>query len=146
MKRRILAVVLGLVAWMVVATACDRLLRAAWPDYANALPTFAFSLGMLFARLRAGAPSIQLNLRASGRGGRPTPPREAAMVAICCAEASAATQPGPSAVSALRTRIEAAAVSRTPRLTAAATQRAPKPARLRVERMSIGSVLSGKGY
>jgi hypothetical protein len=55
MKRRILAVVLGLVAWMVVATVCDRLLRAAWPDYASALPTFAFSLGMLFARLVEGA-------------------------------------------------------------------------------------------
>jgi hypothetical protein len=55
MKRKITAVVLGLVTWTVVATICDRLLRAAWPAYAAALPAFAFSLGMLFARLVEGA-------------------------------------------------------------------------------------------
>jgi hypothetical protein len=55
MIRRIVAVVLGLVTWMVVATVCDRLLRAAWDAYAAAVPVFAFSLPMLFARLGEGA-------------------------------------------------------------------------------------------
>jgi hypothetical protein len=57
MKRRILAVVLGLLAWVVVASICDRLLRLAWPAYADGLPTFSFSLAMLLARQVEGAAS-----------------------------------------------------------------------------------------
>ena len=51
MVRLILAVVAGLVTWMVVATGIDHLLRAVLPGYLAALPTMSFTLGMKFARL-----------------------------------------------------------------------------------------------
>lgn len=57
MTRKIVAVVLGLGAWFVLATVCDRLMRLVWPSYAAAVPTFTFTLGMLFARLAIGAAS-----------------------------------------------------------------------------------------
>jgi len=55
--RKILAVVVGLVAWFAVATVLDRLLRVAWPSYDRALPTYWFTLGMLFSRLAIGGVS-----------------------------------------------------------------------------------------
>ncbi|HEY2513763.1 MAG TPA: hypothetical protein VGI39_23005 [Polyangiaceae bacterium] len=57
MKRKILGAVLGFFAWWVVATVLDRLLRLAWPHYAEVLKAFAFTLGMLIARLVEGAAS-----------------------------------------------------------------------------------------
>jgi hypothetical protein len=57
MKRKLLAAVAGFVAWFVVATVLDRALRLAWPGYAEGLPTFSFTLGMLAARLAEGAAS-----------------------------------------------------------------------------------------
>jgi hypothetical protein len=73
--RKIAAVVLGLAAWVVVASVADRLLRAAWPEYAAALPTFAFSLGMLCARQIEGAVATLATGRvvaAVAKGHRPT--------------------------------------------------------------------------
>jgi hypothetical protein len=55
MMRKVLSIVVGLVAWVVVASIGDRLLRAGWSDYAVAEPTMTFSLGMLAARLLLGA-------------------------------------------------------------------------------------------
>ena len=57
MKRKILGAVLGFFAWFVVATVLDRLLRLAWPHYAEVLKAFAFTLGMLIARLVEGVAS-----------------------------------------------------------------------------------------
>src|SRR5262249_6472151 len=75
MKRKILAVVLRLVAWFAVATVCDRLLRVVWSSYAAALPTYAFTLGMLLTRLAIGAASTLTGGRvaaAIARGHRAT--------------------------------------------------------------------------
>ena len=55
MKRSILAVVAGLVVWMLVATLLNFGLRAGLPGYAQAEPTMTFSLGMKVARLILGA-------------------------------------------------------------------------------------------
>jgi hypothetical protein len=74
-KRKLASVIVGLVGWFAVATVCDRLLRVAWPEYAAAVATFAFSMGMLFARLAIGAGSTIAAGLAVGwlaRGHRPT--------------------------------------------------------------------------
>src|SRR5262249_23624766 len=55
MKRSILAVVAGLVVWMLVATLLNRGLRAGLPGYALAEPALTFTLGMKVARLILGA-------------------------------------------------------------------------------------------
>ena len=55
MARGIASVLAGLVAWIVVATLVNLLLRLAWPGYAAAEPTMSFTLGMLGARLTTGA-------------------------------------------------------------------------------------------
>lgn len=55
MKRSILAVVAGLVVWMLVATLLNFGLRAGLAGYAQAEPTMTFSLGMKVARLILGA-------------------------------------------------------------------------------------------
>lgn len=55
MIRVIGSIVAGFVAWIVIASVLDRLLRLAWPAYAAALPTFAFTLPMMSARLCEGA-------------------------------------------------------------------------------------------
>jgi hypothetical protein len=55
MKRSILAVVAGLVVWMLVATLLNFGLRAGLPGYAQAEPTLTFTLGMKVARLILGA-------------------------------------------------------------------------------------------
>jgi len=49
--RAILAVLVGVFAWAVVATVLNLGLRLAWPDYAAAEPAMRFSLEMMFARL-----------------------------------------------------------------------------------------------
>ena len=55
MIRNISAIVAGLVAWIAIVSILDRCLRLAWPEYAAALPTFAFTLPMMFARLSESA-------------------------------------------------------------------------------------------
>jgi hypothetical protein len=55
MIRNIVAIVAGLVAWVVIATVLDRLMRIAWPEYAAAVPMMVFTLPMMFARLTEGA-------------------------------------------------------------------------------------------
>lgn len=55
MLRNIGSIVVGLVAWVVIVSILDRCMRIAWPEYAAALPTFAFTLPMMFARLSEAA-------------------------------------------------------------------------------------------
>jgi len=55
MTRAILAVVAGLVVWMVVATLLNFGLRAGLAGYSLAEPTMTFTLGMKVARLILGA-------------------------------------------------------------------------------------------
>ncbi len=55
MRRRILATVLALASWLVVATALDVALRTAWPDYRVVERSLTFTLGMQLARLAIGA-------------------------------------------------------------------------------------------
>jgi hypothetical protein len=55
MTRKILGPLGAFVAWWAVATVLDRSLRLAWPEYAVAFPTLAFTLGMRVARLVEGA-------------------------------------------------------------------------------------------
>jgi hypothetical protein len=50
-----LAVVIGLLVWLVVATAGNLLIRATVPGYAEAERTFQFTLAMLLIRLALGA-------------------------------------------------------------------------------------------
>jgi len=51
MKRPILAIVVGLVVWVVVISLLDRGLRLLVAGYAAAEPIFSFTLGMLVLRL-----------------------------------------------------------------------------------------------
>ena len=51
----VLAVVAGLLAWFVVATLANLVLRAALPGYAAVEKAMNFTLGMLVARLLVGA-------------------------------------------------------------------------------------------
>jgi len=55
MKRSILAVAVGLVVWMVVATLLNFGVRASFSGYTAAEPTLTFTLGMKVARLILGA-------------------------------------------------------------------------------------------
>jgi hypothetical protein len=55
MIRNIGAIVAGLVAWIAIVSVIDRCMRLAWPEYAATLPTLAFTLPMMFARLTEGA-------------------------------------------------------------------------------------------
>ncbi len=55
MKRIVLSVVAGLVAWIVVASIGNRLLRAGLAGYTDVEATMAFTQPMLLARLALGA-------------------------------------------------------------------------------------------
>jgi len=55
MKRSILAVVTGLVVWVLVVSLLNRGLRFGLAGYAVAEPTMTFTLGMKIARLILGA-------------------------------------------------------------------------------------------
>jgi hypothetical protein len=55
MLRKIIAVAIGLAAWVVVATLLNLLMRGAWPGYAAGEPAMAFDSAMLAARLGNGA-------------------------------------------------------------------------------------------
>jgi hypothetical protein len=51
MKRAAVAFIVGLLAWGVVVSLIDRMLRFSLAGYAAAEPTFTFTLGMMWARL-----------------------------------------------------------------------------------------------
>ena len=51
MKRAVVAFIVGLLAWGVVISLIDRVLRFSLAGYAAAEPTLAFTLGMMWARL-----------------------------------------------------------------------------------------------
>ena len=55
MKRAVIAFIVGLLAWAVVVSLIDRLLRLSLAGYAAAEPKFAFTLGMMWARLTMAA-------------------------------------------------------------------------------------------
>jgi hypothetical protein len=55
--RQIAGVVVGLVAWMVIATVGNVALRLSWPAYAAAEAPMQFDLAMMIARLIVGAVS-----------------------------------------------------------------------------------------
>lgn len=55
MLRAILSVIAGALAWMVIATAGDRVLRSAWPDYAAVESSMQFTAAMMASRLVLGA-------------------------------------------------------------------------------------------
>jgi len=55
MRKTIAAVIAGLIAWILVATAVNLLFRALWPNYHQAEIAFNFTLGMMMARLVLGA-------------------------------------------------------------------------------------------
>jgi hypothetical protein len=50
MKRAVVAFIVGLLAWVVVVSLIDRLLRLSLAGYAAAEPKLAFTLGMMWAR------------------------------------------------------------------------------------------------
>jgi len=60
MIRTAIAVVVGVIVWVVVATALNLLLRAALPGYTAAEHEMHFTLGMMLARLAlpGGVPSV----------------------------------------------------------------------------------------
>jgi hypothetical protein len=55
MIRNIGGIIAGLVAWIAIVTVIDRCMRLVWPEYAAALPTLAFTMPMMLARLTEGA-------------------------------------------------------------------------------------------
>ena len=54
MIRSAIAVVIGVVTWVLAATLCNWALRAGVPGYAAAEPAMAFTLPMLVGRLAVG--------------------------------------------------------------------------------------------
>ena len=48
-------VVAGVIAWIVIASVCNFVLRLSWPEYAAVEQAMTFTLGMLVARLLFGA-------------------------------------------------------------------------------------------
>ena len=55
MIKMIAGIVAGLVAWIIVATIGNLMLRVAWPGYAEAEISMMFTLAMMVARLLLGA-------------------------------------------------------------------------------------------
>lgn len=49
------AIVAALIAWFVIATLGNLLMRTTWPDYAAVERAMAFTFPMMFARLVLGA-------------------------------------------------------------------------------------------
>lgn len=59
MKRAVIAFIAGLIAWGVVVSLIDRVLRVSIAGYAVAEPALAFTLGMMWARqIMAAATSL----------------------------------------------------------------------------------------
>lgn len=74
MKRVILAILAGIVTWIVVASLFDRALRLALPGYAAAEPDMTFTVPMMAARLTMGALSSLAAGYAAGWIDRPAGP------------------------------------------------------------------------
>ena len=55
MIRIIAGIVCGIVAWFIVATIGNLVIRLSWPDYVAVETSMAFTLPMLLARLLVGA-------------------------------------------------------------------------------------------
>jgi hypothetical protein len=55
MANRVLAVVTGLVVFVVIATVAGLIMRSAWTDYAAVADAMTFTLPMMLARLSIGA-------------------------------------------------------------------------------------------
>jgi len=55
MRRKVIAFVSALIAWALVVSLLNRLLRIGLPGYAAAEPAMAFTLSMQWARLALGA-------------------------------------------------------------------------------------------
>lgn len=55
MRRKLLAFVVGLFTWILVASLLNRLLRIGLPGYSAVEPTMMFTLSMKWARLALGA-------------------------------------------------------------------------------------------
>ena len=51
MSKKILAVVAGLVVWVIVVMAIGQMMRSSWPAYASVATAMTFTLPMLVARL-----------------------------------------------------------------------------------------------
>ena len=79
MKRPILAIVVGLVVWVVVISLLDRGLRLLVAGYAAAEPIFSFTLGMLVLRLVIAAVT-SLIAGAAAAWIAPSSPRVPALV------------------------------------------------------------------
>ncbi len=55
MRKSILGVVAGLVAWLAIVTVAGLIMRASWPAYASVASAMTFTLPMLLARLSIAA-------------------------------------------------------------------------------------------
>ncbi|HEX4420142.1 MAG TPA: hypothetical protein VH165_19640 [Kofleriaceae bacterium] len=55
MRKSILGVVVGLIAWVAVVTVAGLILRVSWPAYASVAAAMTFTLPMLLARLSISA-------------------------------------------------------------------------------------------
>jgi hypothetical protein len=55
MAKNIIGVIIGLVAWLAVATVAGLIMRATWPAYASVAEAMTFTLPMMIARLSIGA-------------------------------------------------------------------------------------------
>ena len=55
MRRTIIAVIAGMLAWLALAKSVKLAMRAFWPNDVTAEPRFAFTLPMQLARLAIGA-------------------------------------------------------------------------------------------
>ena len=55
MIRTIASIVCGVVAWFIVATIGNLVIRLSWPDYVAVETSMAFTLAMMLARLLVGA-------------------------------------------------------------------------------------------
>ena len=55
MAKKILGVVAGLVAWVIVVSIAGSIMRAVWPAYASVADAMTFTLPMMMARLSIGA-------------------------------------------------------------------------------------------
>ena len=67
MLRTVLSVVAGLVAWFVLVTIADRLMRAGWPAYQAAWGAMAFTLAMMLARLAESTAALLVASWATAR-------------------------------------------------------------------------------
>jgi hypothetical protein len=76
MARRILAVLAGLVVWVVIVTIAGLIIRATWPAYVAVAEAMTFTLPMKLARLSVGAVATVLAGSAAALVAR-QPAREA---------------------------------------------------------------------